>query len=106
MLLGIIIAFLYILIAFLLIFLILLQTGRGGGIAAAFGGATVENIFGSTRGNVLTRVTAILAILFMIFSIILVRMGPSSLIKSKGAPKGERPAVAQPTTPPEQQGKQ
>ncbi len=99
---GAIITFLYILIAILLIFLILLQAGRGGGIAAAFGGATVENIFGSTRGNVLTRATAILAALFFFLSIVLVRIGPSSLIKSKGAPKGERPGVAQPTQPPAQ----
>lgn len=100
---GIIITFLYIVIAFLLIFIILLQTGRGGGIAAAFGGATVENIFGSTKGNVLTRGTIILAALFFIFSIVLVRIGPGSLIKRKGAPKGERPAVSQPASPPTQQ---
>ncbi|MEW6007495.1 MAG: preprotein translocase subunit SecG [bacterium] len=99
---GAIITFLYILISLLLVFIILIQAGRGGGIAAAFGGATVENIFGSTRGNVLTRATAILAVLFMIFSIILVRIGPGSLIKSKGAPKGERPGVVQPAQPPEQ----
>lgn len=100
---GIIITFLYIVITFLLIFIILLQTGRGGGIAAAFGGATVENIFGSTKGNVLTRGTIILAALFFIFSIVLVRIGPGSLIKRKGAPKGERPAAAQPASPQTQQ---
>lgn len=96
---GIIIAFFYIVIAFLLIFIILIQAGRGGGIAAAFGGATVENIFGSTKGNVLTRATIILGALFFILSIILVRIGPGSLIKTKGKPKGERPAVVQPKEP-------
>lgn len=101
---GIIITFFYIVIALLLIFLILLQAGRGGGIAAAFGGATVENIFGPTKGNVLTRATIILGALFFILSIILVRIGPGSLIKMKGAPKGERPAVVQPPQP-QQQGK-
>gem|GEM_PF-3603841 len=99
---AIIITFFYILIAFLLIFFILLQAGRGGGIAAAFGGAAVENIFGSTRGNILTRATIILATLFFLFSIILVRIGPSSLIKRKGAPRGERPPVVQPVKPPAQ----
>lgn len=95
----IIITFLYIVIAFFMIFLILLQAGRGGGIAAAFGGATVENIFGSTKGNVLTRATIILGALFFILSIVLVRIGPSSLIKRKGGIKGERPPVVQPSQP-------
>lgn len=99
---GIIITFLYIVISFLLIFIILLQAGRGGGIAAAFGGATVENIFGPTKWNVLTRATIILGALFFILSIILVRIGPSSLIKRKGAPKGERPHIVQPVEPQKQ----
>jgi len=91
-----IILFLQVVSAGLLIFIILLQAGKSGGIAAAFGGATVETIFGSRRGNVLTKATAILAGIFMLTSLLLVRIGPASLIKHKGKPVGERPQVAQP----------
>ncbi len=92
--------FLYITVAILLVFIILLQAGRGGGIAAAFGGATVESIFGTRRMDIITKATVVLGALFMILSILLVRMGPTSLIKMKGAPKGERPGIVQPQESP------
>lgn len=96
------ILFLQVMSALLLIFIILLQAGRGGGIAAAFGGATVETIFGSRRGNVLTKATAILAAIFMLTSLLLVRIGPVSIIKHKGKPVGERPQASQPAEQREQ----
>ncbi len=63
---------LYVILCLLLIVVILLQAGKGGGMGVAFGGAASQSMFTSTgAGNFLTRLTSILAIFFMIFSLIL-----------------------------------
>jgi preprotein translocase subunit SecG len=45
----------------LLVFLVLIQRGKGGGLAGAFGGVGGSSAFGSRAGDVFTRVTLILA---------------------------------------------
>lgn len=62
-----------VLFAFLAIFLmlvILLQRGRGVGLAGAFGGAGGHSAFGAKTGDVLTWVTVILTVIFLFFAII------------------------------------
>lgn len=49
----------------LLIVIILMQKAKGGGLGVAFGAGMSENLFGSRTGNVLTKATVFLAILFM-----------------------------------------
>ncbi len=49
----------------LLIGIILIQKSKGGGLGLAFGGGGTESLFGSRAGNVLTKATIILAIVFM-----------------------------------------
>src|SRR5215470_515796 len=62
----------HVLICAFLIIVVLLQSGRGADVAAAFGGMGSQTAFGP-RGSatVLTRATTWLAILFMITSITL-----------------------------------
>lgn len=49
----------------LLMIVILLQRGRGGGLAGAFGGAGGQSAFGTRAGDVFTKITAIMAIIWV-----------------------------------------
>lgn len=52
-------------VGLLLMIVILLQRGRGGGLAGAFGGAGGQSAFGTRAGDVFTKITAIMAILWV-----------------------------------------
>jgi len=52
--------------AFLLIVVILAQKSKDQGLGMAFGGGMGESLFGSRAGNVLTRMTVVLAVVFML----------------------------------------
>ncbi|TPW17730.1 MAG: preprotein translocase subunit SecG [bacterium] len=77
---------LFVLICFLLIVVVLLQTGKGGGISGAFGiGQAGQTIFGASgAGNVLTKATAILGGAFMIVSLLLAMLDQPSSGPSTG----------------------
>jgi len=64
------IAFLFVIICVLLILVVLLQKGRGGGLAGAFGGVGGHSAFGAKTGDVFTWVTVGLTALFIIVAII------------------------------------
>lgn len=57
--------------SFVLIVAVLLQSGKGGGMGAAFGGASSQIFGGRGAGNFLTRVTATAAITFFATSLVL-----------------------------------
>ena len=62
--------FIYILVAVSLILIILLQQGKGSDIGSAFGGGSSNTMFGtSSSSNPLTKVTAVLAAIFLIISL-------------------------------------
>jgi len=61
-------AVLFVLISLVLIFIILLQRGKGGGLSAALGGGMASGLLGSKTGDVLTWVTIVLAGLFLLIS--------------------------------------
>ncbi|MBL8891644.1 MAG: preprotein translocase subunit SecG [Planctomycetaceae bacterium] len=75
----------------IMIFLILIQRGRGGGLAGALGGSGGSSAFGAKAGDTFTRVTAGMAIFWFVlclFAILLIQ-GP------RVAPPSERePGVA------------
>ena len=50
-----------VLISLMLMFIILIQRGKGGGLAGAFGGAGGSSAFGSKAGDTLMKVTLYLA---------------------------------------------
>mgnify|MGYP003572137669 CR=1 FL=1 len=53
-----------------LILVVLLQSGKGGGLRSAFGGGASQQIFGGAgAGNLLTRLTAAFAFTFMALSV-------------------------------------
>jgi preprotein translocase subunit SecG len=73
-----ILSIIHILACGFLILVVLLQQGRGGGLGAAFGGAATRQVFGGRgAGNLLTRLTAISAIVFMSTSITLAYIASS-----------------------------
>jgi preprotein translocase subunit SecG len=95
----------YVLTCFVLSLVILLQQGRGGDIASAFGGSSSQAAFGARSGaTLLTKATAIAAVLFMLFALtlsILGQRGPGSVVSGTQAPApAARPAPAPATPPP------
>ena len=65
-------AVLYVLVCFVLMMVILLQQGKGGDIANAFGGGSSQAAFGARSGaTVLTRATTVLAVLFLVGALVL-----------------------------------
>ena len=104
------VATIYVLTCFVLMLVILLQQGKGGDIANAFGGGSSQAAFGARSGaTVLSRATTIAAALFLIGAIVLGivgQRGPGSVLGGRApqapansAPAAPKPAPA-PTTPP------
>ncbi len=58
----------YVLICLFLIVVVLLQSGRGGGLGGGLGGAGQQVFGGAGAGNLLTRLTTIFALTFMVLS--------------------------------------
>jgi len=95
--------FAYVVVCLVLLMAILLQQGKGGDIAAAFGGSGSQTAFGARAGaTLLTRITTVTAVLFMIGSIGLgilwQRGGSSSVVSGKKAPISA-PANPSPAAP-------
>jgi preprotein translocase subunit SecG len=67
----------HIFVCLVLMFVVLLQQGKGGGMGSAFGGASAQVFGGSGAGNILTRATAICAGIFMVTSVTLAYMSSS-----------------------------
>src|SRR6476661_6578664 len=92
----------YVFICFLLLVVVLLQQGKGGDIAAAFGGASSQTAFGARAGaTVLTRATTILGTLFMLSALALAIVNKTgsggSVMSGVGAPP--TPASSVPALP-------
>ena len=74
--------FFYILISISLILIILLQQGKGSDIGSSFGAGSSNTMFGSsTSSNPLTKVTAILAAIFLILSLSITYLSRSSMVE-------------------------
>ncbi len=96
----------YVLVCLVLSLVILLQQGRGGDIASAFGGSSSQAAFGARSGaTLLTKATSIAAVLFMLFALtlsIIGQRGSGSLLSGTSAPPpaaAPRPATAPPAAP-------
>lgn len=55
----------------MLIGLILIQKSKGGGLGTAFGGGGEGSMFGSRTGNVLTKATIVLGLVFLLNTLVL-----------------------------------
>ncbi|HKE83153.1 MAG TPA: preprotein translocase subunit SecG [Vicinamibacterales bacterium] len=100
------VATIYVLTCFVLMLVILLQQGKGGDIANAFGGGSSQAAFGARSGaTVLSRATTIAAALFLIGAIVLGivgQRGPGSVLggRSPQAPANSAPAAPKPAPAP------
>jgi preprotein translocase subunit SecG len=100
----------HIFVCCVLMFVVLLQQGKGGGMGSAFGGASAQVFGGSGAGNILTRATAICAAIFMLTSVTLAYMSSSgdralrakvaeeqSKVKDRGEKRAKTDATAAPS---------
>lgn len=96
---------LFVINCFVLMFVILLQQGKGGDIASAFGGGSSQAAFGARSGaTVLSRATTVCAVLFVVGAIalgILGQRGPGSVLggRAQQAP-ASTPAAPAPAPSP------
>jgi len=85
----------YVITCMVLVLVILLQQGKGGDIANAFGGGASQAAFGARSGaTVLSRATTIGAIIFVVGAItlgILGQRGPGSVVSGRGGPAATPP---------------
>jgi preprotein translocase subunit SecG len=86
---------LFLIVCTFLVLLILIQKGRGGGLASAFGGAGGNTAFGSKTGDVLTWATSILFGVFIVLAV-----GLNLLANQVGSATAQAPNAVMPTTPP------
>ena len=100
------IATLYVLTCGVLMLVILLQQGKGGDIANAFGGGSSQAAFGARSGaTVLSRATTVCAVLFVLGALMLGivgQRGPGSVIGGRAparAPAAPPPASSLPPNP-------
>ncbi|MDD3726611.1 MAG: preprotein translocase subunit SecG [Candidatus Ratteibacteria bacterium] len=61
----------HIIVSLLLIGVVLLQSGKGSSMSNIFGGGGMETVFGAETSAILNRITSILAVIFIINSILL-----------------------------------
>jgi preprotein translocase subunit SecG len=101
----VLITIVHVVVCFFLIAVVLLQSGKSGDLAAAFGGQGSQTAFGP-RGaaSVLSRATTWSAIIFMLTSITLSifatrRTGPTSVLSGVKTSQTKSQPVA-PSTPP------
>lgn len=93
----------HVLVCLVLVAVILLQAGRGGGIADVFGGGT-QSILGTRASTFLTKATTICAAIFMLTSLSLAVLSVKrgrSLMERRAIPAAKAPPAATPSTPPE-----
>ena len=67
----------YVFVCLFLITVVMLQAGKGGGMGSAFGG-TSQSVLGTGAGNFITRLTVVVAALFMLLSATLAYLSSSS----------------------------
>ena len=101
----ILIVTLHILVCVALIMIVLLQTGKGASIGASFGGGASQTLFGGSGASTfLSKATTIIAVIFMLTSLILAYMSghtsQSSVMTGIEAPIEQAlPATADETNP-------
>lgn len=80
-----------IVLSLVLMFIVLIQRGKGGGLAGAFGGPGGSSAFGSRAGDAFTKITLYLAAIWVLVIMINIKvMQPS---KQAAPPPGQKSAA-------------
>ena len=102
---SILLIIVHVIVCIALIMIVLLQTGKGADIGAAFGGGSSQTLFGSTGASTfLSKATTVAAVVFMITSLGLAYMSslqPSGSIMEKQKPPVEQPGPQTGTATPQ-----
>jgi preprotein translocase subunit SecG len=88
------IVFIHVVVCILLVITILMQAGRGGGLAESF--ASAESMFGTQTNSFMVKVSTTLAIIFFTTSLVLAvnaSKGHKSLMNTAKLPAVTAPAV-------------
>lgn len=93
--------FIAVVTAVLLVLIILLQKTKDEGLGLAFGAGVGESLFGSRAGNVLTKITIVLAVVFLLDTLILGYMAAGTISTGSVTDQlpAERSAPVQPGAP-------
>ena len=92
---SLIIVVIHVIVCIALIMIVLLQTGKGADMGAAFGGGSSQTLFGSTGASTfLSKATTVAAVVFMITSLTLAysygrKSGGESIVMESPAPVQE-----------------
>ncbi|MEW6673754.1 MAG: preprotein translocase subunit SecG [Thermodesulfobacteriota bacterium] len=106
---SIILVIIHVIVCVALIMIVLLQTGKGADMGAAFGGGGSQTLFGSTGASTfLSKLTTVAAVVFMLTSFALAyrssnRTGTSVMTETKPPVEQKAPAAPEqgvPATPP------
>src|ERR1700754_5168824 len=105
---GAVFAIVLYLLAIFLILLVLVQRGRGGGLAGALGGMGGSSAFGAKAGDVFTRITIIVASIWIAFCLLALFwskhrgdvLGTNTPISSSSTDTGMPPKTMPPLTGP------
>jgi preprotein translocase subunit SecG len=90
----------HIIVCIALIMIVLLQTGKGADMGAAFGGGSSQTLFGSGGASTfLSKATTVAAIIFMLTSLILAYVSTNR--SGKSVVSDIKPPVTQPAAQPE-----
>ena len=91
----------FLIVAIGLVGLIMLQQGKGADMGASFGAGASGTVFGSSgSGNFMSRMTAVLATLFFIISLILGNLNSNKTQKGSEWENLSQPAQSEQTTTP------
>jgi preprotein translocase subunit SecG len=94
----------HVIVSLALIMIILLQTGKGADMGAAFGGGGSQTLFGSSGSSTfLGKLTTVVAVVFMLTSLVLAYMSghrtPNSIIMDKKPPIEQKATPTAPAAP-------
>jgi preprotein translocase subunit SecG len=93
------VAIIHVLVSVALIFIVLLQTGRGSEIGAAFGSGASQTLFGSSgTSGFMTKVTTAAVVIFMVTSLALAYFYSHREYVVR-APAGQSQQAVPPTAP-------
>jgi preprotein translocase subunit SecG len=95
----IVITIIHVVVCVALIFIVLLQKGKGADMGAAFGGSSQAVFGGAGASSFLSKVTTTAAVVFMITSLLLATMGKGKSTSIMDGAQVKVPAAQEQTVP-------